>query len=429
MGPSRQFAPIDNDPSFPAVEVHELHPVAVDSPPRLLSGESIVCFAGEDWWYHNTHSNQHLMQELARNGNRVLFVNSTGLRAPNLKNRFAWKKILRKLTSLLIYLRRAEPGLYVVTPLALPLTRRMRGFVMWLNPHLITFQVRLVSLYLGMRRPIAWVASPAAATSAIRMRRNWARLLVYYCVDNFAFFSEVDTALIRSLDSELQRNADLTLFTGRRLFEERRQHGNAHLLPHGVEFSLFAKAQSAQLEVPAELRSLPQPIAGYVGAVEGLDLDTIAYVARQNPHVSLVFIGNVSMDVSPLAAFSNVHFLGKRPYERLVEYLQCFRVCLLCYSRGDTFNDYRSPKKLLEYLAGGKPLVSLKLAELDAWGDLVYQSETAEQFNAQLQRALSENDLLLRNKRVEAARRRDWREVAAEASRLIEKTAGSAPPG
>ena len=27
-----------------------------------LAGQDIVCFAGEDWWFHNPHSNLHIMQ-------------------------------------------------------------------------------------------------------------------------------------------------------------------------------------------------------------------------------------------------------------------------------------------------------------------------------------------------------------------------------
>ncbi len=38
-----------------------------------LSGQSIVCFAGEDWWYHHPHSKNHILKRLAKH-NRVLFV-------------------------------------------------------------------------------------------------------------------------------------------------------------------------------------------------------------------------------------------------------------------------------------------------------------------------------------------------------------------
>jgi hypothetical protein len=27
----------------------------------MLSGKSIICFGGEDWWYHHPHSKNHLM--------------------------------------------------------------------------------------------------------------------------------------------------------------------------------------------------------------------------------------------------------------------------------------------------------------------------------------------------------------------------------
>jgi hypothetical protein len=28
----------------------------------MLTGSSIVCFGGEDWWYHHPHSKNHLMR-------------------------------------------------------------------------------------------------------------------------------------------------------------------------------------------------------------------------------------------------------------------------------------------------------------------------------------------------------------------------------
>src|SRR5437899_6957857 len=50
-----------------------------------LSGESIICFAGEDWWYHHPHSKNHIFKRLATQ-NRVLFVNSLGMGLPAISN-------------------------------------------------------------------------------------------------------------------------------------------------------------------------------------------------------------------------------------------------------------------------------------------------------------------------------------------------------
>ena len=391
--------------------------------PQLLTAEPIVCFAGEDWWYHNPHSNKHLMQAFARNGNRVLFVNSTGVRAPNLfSDRFAWKRVARKLISMLIFMRRAEPGLHVLTPIALPVTRRLRRLVVRANQLMVTAQVRLFCALLGISRPIVWIATPAAAAVAIALRRKWAKLLVYYCVDNISFYNGADTPFIQALDSQLQSRADLVLFSGRRLFEERmHQRPDIHLLTHGVDFEHFARAQSLTTPIPKDLRQLPQPIVAYIGAITGLDVQLIAHVAHCQPHVSFVFIGKVQMDVSSLTAFGNVHFLGKKDYQVLPDYLQCVCCCLICYRRGDLFNDYRSPKKLLEYLATGRPLVALQLAELDAFAPLVYQAADQQEFDRQLRRALAEDDAELRRLRIEVARARDWRVVAAEASQHINR--------
>jgi glycosyltransferase involved in cell wall biosynthesis len=406
------------------MEAHTASPTPPD--PQILTGEDIVCFAGEDWWYHNPHSNKHLMQALARNGNKVLFVNSTGVRAPNLfADRFAWKRVGRKLISMLIFLRRAEPRLHVLTPIALPVTRRLRRLVLFANQILIAAQVRLFCALLGISRPIVWIGTPAVASAAIGLRRKWAKLLVYYCVDNISFYSGADTPFIQQLDAHLQSHADLILFSGRRLFEERvHQRSDIYLLPHGVDFDHFARAQSPVQWMPQDLRTLSQPIVAFIGVIAGLDVRLIEYVARRQPNVSFVFIGKVQMDVSRLEKVPNVHFLGKKDYEVLPDYLACLSCCLICYRRGDTFNEYRSPKKLFEYLASGHPLVSVQLAELDAFAALVYQAASAEEFDAQLRRALAEDDPELRRLRIELARARDWSVVAAEASQHISRYLG-----
>ena len=31
----------------------------------MLENRSIICFAGEDWWYHHPHSKNHIMKRLA----------------------------------------------------------------------------------------------------------------------------------------------------------------------------------------------------------------------------------------------------------------------------------------------------------------------------------------------------------------------------
>lgn len=41
----------------------------------MLKGQGIICFGGEDWWYHHPHSKNHLMRRFARAGNRLTLNN------------------------------------------------------------------------------------------------------------------------------------------------------------------------------------------------------------------------------------------------------------------------------------------------------------------------------------------------------------------
>src|SRR5881397_3313964 len=81
-----------------------------------LCAQSIVCFAGEDWWYHHPHSKNHILKRLASQ-NKVLFVNSITMGLPSASNPDFFLKIRRKLGSYMRWLRRVPEGLYVLTPI------------------------------------------------------------------------------------------------------------------------------------------------------------------------------------------------------------------------------------------------------------------------------------------------------------------------
>src|SRR6186997_1286636 len=86
----------------------------------MLSGRSIICFGGEDWWYHHPHSKNHLMRRFARAGNKVIFVNSISMGLPSLGHKDLLPKIVRKLKSYAKLARETSEGITVVSPAALP---------------------------------------------------------------------------------------------------------------------------------------------------------------------------------------------------------------------------------------------------------------------------------------------------------------------
>ena len=86
----------------------------------MIRNQSIICFAGEDWWYHHQHSKNHIMRRLAGAGNRVIFVNSISMGLPSIASRDFFSKIKRKLRSYAKPVRVTEEGIIVVSPPVLP---------------------------------------------------------------------------------------------------------------------------------------------------------------------------------------------------------------------------------------------------------------------------------------------------------------------
>ena len=86
----------------------------------MLHDQSIICFGGEDWWYHHPHSKAHLMRRFARAGNRVIFVNSISMGLPALAHKDLLPRIKRKLGSYSKLARQTDEGITVVSPASLP---------------------------------------------------------------------------------------------------------------------------------------------------------------------------------------------------------------------------------------------------------------------------------------------------------------------
>ena len=51
----------------------------------MLKNQNIICISSIDWDF-SWQGHQEIMSTLARNGNRVLFIENTGIRTPNIKD-------------------------------------------------------------------------------------------------------------------------------------------------------------------------------------------------------------------------------------------------------------------------------------------------------------------------------------------------------
>jgi glycosyltransferase involved in cell wall biosynthesis len=372
--------------------------------PRL-QGRDIVCVGFADWDTDLQTNQHHLMRRLARE-NRVLFVESLGLRRPQLAGRDL-KRIAKRLRNGLRGARERD-GLHVISPLVLPLhgnpiARRLNR---WLLPTL----VRRAARKLDMRWPILWAYVPQAEVLLDALAPE---LVVYHCVDDIAAQPGIDAAGFRACEARFAKRADLVLASAPAL-AERLQTISDHVLyaPNVADTELFATALHEGPLDPG-MAELPTPRIVFTGAVvtTKLDIGLLVELARARPRWSFALVGPVGpgdprADVSALAAEPNIHLLGRRPYEQLPSVLRAADAGIIPYARNELTNSI-FPMKVYEYLAAGLPVVATPLPAL-AKIEEIATAPDADGIAALLDEALAHDSTERRVQRSRTAQAHSW---------------------
>ena len=345
--------------------------------------DGVICFGGEDWWYHNRgHYDMQMMRRFAARA-PVLYVNSIGMRAPTLgEGAMFLRRVLRKLRSLRRGLVRVEPGFSVWSPVAAPGRMGKR-----LNRTLLPGQIKRAAKKIGITRPLVWVACPPGAEVAGLLGGVG---LVYQRTDRYERFRGVDRALIGRYDRTLKREADLTVFCASLLYdEEGGECRRAFSADHGVDYDRFARA-GASGEEPEDMRGLGRPRVGFIGGIDSHTFDPAFFlaVAREMAEATFALVGACSLPEG-WCDLPNVHLLGQKPYEDVARCMAACDVLIMPWNRNDWI-EACNPVKLKEYLAVGRPIVTTPFYELKNYRGLVRVAETPEAFARQVRAAIAE---------------------------------------
>jgi UDP-galactopyranose mutase len=126
----------------------------------------------------------------------------------------------------------------------------------------------------------------------------------------------------------------------------------------------FAQARLRHA-APPDQANIREPRIGFFGVIdERLDLELLGALARSKPEWSIVVIGPVvKIDPASLPRVPNLHYLGQKSYEELPAYLAGWQVAMMPFALNESTR-FISPTKTLEYLAGGKRVVSTPIRDV-----------------------------------------------------------------
>lgn len=376
-----------------------------------LEGRDIVCIGTADWATELPINQHQLMGRLAKR-NRVLFVESLGLRRPQ----FASRDLRRIGRRLLRGLRgpRHIDGVDVLSPLVLPFhgSAAIRG----LNKRLLRFQVRAAVRRAGMTRPILWGYAPQA--EVLRPLLEPLRV-IYHCVDDVAAQKGVDAEAFRATERRFAAAADLVLASAPVLAERMRLlSANVLYVPNVADTALFASALEPGPVDPA-IVTLPRPRLVFQGAVVAtkLDVELLAELAGLRPGWSIVLAGprgagDPTGDLSPLERAPNIHLVGVRRAAELPRLLRAADAGLIPYAINELTRSV-FPMKVYEYLAAGLPVFSTPLPALEGEADIEIVRDAAELVDA-VERQLAVEDPTSRRRRSAKAAGHSWEARIAE---------------
>lgn len=376
-----------------------------------MTGRDIVCVGFAEWDTELWTNQHHLMARLGAH-DRVLFVESLGLRRPQLGSGRDLRRVLRRLRTGLRPARRVATrfgAVHVLSPLVLPLhgSRIARA----LNARLLPALVRRAARRAGLgSRPILWAYVPQAEVLLDALDPS---LVIYHCVDDIAAQDGIDGDAYRAAEARFVARSELVLTSAPALAERMRAlGGNVLYAPNVADTELFAGALGDG-PVDTALAALPAPRIVFTGAIAAkkLNLELLHGLARARPGWSLALVGPVGLgdpgtDVSALAAEPNVHLLGARSYEQLPAVLRGADAALIPYRR-TRLTASIFPMKVYEYLAAGLPVVATPLPAL-ADVEAVAVAADVETTVAALEAALAADSPQRRAERSAAAERNSW---------------------
>lgn len=244
---------------------------------------------------------------------------------------------------------------------------------------------------------------------------------VYDAHDDWRRMPPNSRRLTERLERDHARSADIVLSASQATDRNFTELGRkTHPLPNACEPEHFARAMTAPQA--DELAAIPQPRILFIGGVEdSFDSEAVLHVAREMPDVSFVVVGPQLRPQRALRGQANVHMLGERPYDELPRYLAAADACWIPYRLTDRVMG-RDCIKLYEYLASGRPVVSVPLPRAVELGEHVHVTDgTPDGLVRACRAALADHDPEKRQARLAAARRQSWASRVAELEDLIEQ--------
>lgn len=272
---------------------------------------------------------------------------------------------------------------------------------------------------------VLWVSSPYVE-QLLEQAQPSIRLAVYDCMDDLASFKDGGMEM-RILEERLLSLVDLVFTGGYSMYQARKdRHPHVHCFPSGVDTKHYQQVHHRETPIAPQIASIPHPQLGYFGVLdERIDWELIREVGARRPQWHWLLVGpTAKVEPEALPNGDNIHYLGQQAYADLPGFLKSFDVAVMPFALNEATR-FISPTKTLEYLAGGKWVISSPVPDVVAfYSEIVAIADGAEAWitaiEAMLAAPVKELQVRLERARpmLEAS---TWDAIAARMADLIDE--------
>lgn len=373
-----------------------------------LENQDIICISSVDWdpiWTRK----QQVMSRLPES-NRILYVEPPISLLSPFKDPACWKKWKTWSQGL----RRWSKNIYLYSPPVVLPFGNIYEFINRINQNWLAPFLRSACRSLNFKNPILWTYLPNTADLIGKLGE---KLVIYDCVDEHSAYTGFRAETVLALEKRLLACSDIVFVTARGLYETKKDFcREIHLVPNAADVDHFKRALNPETPIAPELKDLPRPVIGFVGVIQDwIDIDLILELALKRPSWSFVLVGPAGpgVDLQRLQQQPNIYLLGRRNREQLPGYFKGFDVCINPF-RINRLTATVSPLKFYEYLASGKPIVSVPLPEVKPFADVIGIAQTPDEFLFEIEKAVFSETPDKQTARLKRAQENSWEQRVSE---------------
>lgn len=284
--------------------------------------------------------------------------------------------------------------------------------VRWRNHTRAADFIQQILLHHHFLEPVLWCTSPKQAIYLDLLAYSG---LIYDC------YREWKDAYLEQ-ESDLTCHADVVFAASPGLVQRLSPcNDNVVLLPNGVNDRMFTRPG---LTIPIQLSQLSSPILGRVGDInERIELEPMLRAARIHPEWTFLLMGRTTAGVrAHLKRYPNIVLAGPVNPVELPDYLYACDVLFDLFHTDLRGSDV-IPSRIYEYLASGKPIVTMiEPDQVEAFPDVIYTAYDSSGFIRRCSKALQEESSLAASRRQSHARQASWAGRARVVMEILEHT-------